>query len=159
MTTDADLVALYERRVRGWAAKVRNDHRLPAPDFSITRTSPICGSRLTLDIKGKHETICALGYQVRACTLGTASTAIMVQNAIGKSFTDLMAVKALLRQILSGQLDSISGEWSELDVFVAARPFKTRHASIMLPFDILAEAAAAAEHAGNENDRKPGAAP
>jgi NifU-like protein involved in Fe-S cluster formation len=159
MTTDPDLVALYEIRVRRWAAKVRNDRRLLEPDLSITRTSPICGSTLTLDIKHNQETISALGYRARACTLGMASTAIVVQNAIGKSFADLMAVGTVLRQILSGELDAISGEWSELDVFVAARPFKTRHASIMLPYDILVWAAAAAKHAGNEGDRKPVAAP
>lgn len=40
----------------------------------------LCGSLLTLDVKQDSGTILALGYKARACTLGMASAAIVIEK-------------------------------------------------------------------------------
>ncbi|MBS0236874.1 MAG: iron-sulfur cluster assembly scaffold protein [Proteobacteria bacterium] len=141
MTAGRDVDALYEQRVRDKARQVRNDVRLADADISIVRTSPICGSSLALDTRCDGDRVIALGYRARACTLGMASTAIVVDAARGATFSEISAVGRQLKDLLDGTEVRFPEAWQELDMFVAARAFRSRHGSIMLPFDILDEAA------------------
>ena len=74
MTPDDPLASLYHDRIRTLAAAVRNDRRLEGADLSLTQVSPLCGSRVTLDIAlDAALRIKAFGWRVRACTLGAAA--------------------------------------------------------------------------------------
>lgn len=141
MITEGDLAQLYEARVRDWARKVRNDARLAPADLTVSRTSPLCGSTLALDIRHKGEVVTALGYRARACTLGMAATAVVAAKAPGRSFGEIAETGAQLAALLAGEDVVFADHWAELGMFTAARAFPTRHGSIMLPFDALAEAA------------------
>lgn len=141
MTTEGDLDNLYQARVRNWARKVRNDARLVPADLTVSRTSPLCGSTLALDIRHDGRFVTALGYRARACTLGMASTAVVVAKAPGQSFAEIGEAGAQLAALLAGENVVFPDHWAELGMFTAARAFPTRHGSIMLPFDALAEAA------------------
>ncbi len=141
MTTDGDLDDLYQARVREWARKVRNDARLMPADLTVSRTSPLCGSTLALDIRHEENVVTALGYRARACTLGMASTAVVVVKAPGRRFAEIGEAGAQLAALLAGENVVFPNHWAELGMFTAARAFPTRHGSIMLPFDALAEAA------------------
>ncbi|CAN2534981.1 hypothetical+protein [Methylocapsa aurea] len=142
MTEDRALAALYEERVRNWARRVRDDVRLVPADLSVTRTSPLCGSMLTLDVRSENGRVVALGHRARACTLGMASTAIVVAAAVGARFAEIVEVGEALAALLAGTDARFPPAWRELDIFVAARAFPSRRGSILLPFEALAEAAA-----------------
>lgn len=137
MSPEAELAALYHQDLRDWAAEVRNDKRLAPADITMTRNSRNCGSSVTLDIRRDKDRIFELGWRVRACTLGMASTAIVVQNAPGQSFEDVAAIAATLRRQLAGDGAIFPERWRDLAVFAAAKRFPTRHNSIMLAFDVL----------------------
>jgi len=141
MTTEGDLDALYQARVRDWARKVRNDARLMPADLTVSRTSPLCGSTLAIDIRHDGRLVTALGYRARACTLGMASTAVVIAKSPGRSFAEIGEAGAQLAALLAGENVVFADHWAELGMFTAARAFPTRHGSIMLPFDALAEAA------------------
>lgn len=141
MTANAELAALYQRDLRDWAAQVRNDKRLVPANISVTRISRICGSSVTLDIRHNKDRILEIGWRTRACTLGMASTAVVVRNALGQSFADVAHAGETLRRFLAGEDVSFSGKWGDLAKFSGARNYPTRHNSIMLPFEALAEAA------------------
>ncbi|WP_439271129.1 iron-sulfur cluster assembly scaffold protein [Pseudochrobactrum sp. HB0163] len=141
MTADADLNALYQRELREMAAKIRADKRLVPADISVTRTSPVCGSSVTIDIRRDGAYIHELGWRTRACTLGMAATAIVVQAAIDQNFKAVEEIAAMLRRLLQGEDVTFPAGWQALEMFAAARTFPSRHGSIMLPFEALAEAA------------------
>jgi NifU-like protein involved in Fe-S cluster formation len=143
VTEDRELRALYEERVRGWARRVRCDARLAPADLVVVRTSPACGSTLTLDVRWEGDRIVALGYRARACTLGMASAAVVVATAVGESFADVLAAGRSLAELLAGAEARFPEPWRELEMFAAARAFPSRHGSIMLPFEALREAAEA----------------
>lgn len=140
MTGNADLAALYQDRVRHWAARVRNDRRLSPADFTVTKKSPVCGSALTLDVRAQGRTIQELGYRVRACTLGMASAAVVVATAPRRPVEETLAAGQVLRKLLAGEEVTFPAPWEALEMFVAARDFPTRHGSILLPFEALTEA-------------------
>ncbi|WP_435656672.1 iron-sulfur cluster assembly scaffold protein [Brucella pituitosa] len=138
MTVDKEIAALYHRDLRDWATLVRNDKRLVPPDVSITRNSRTCGSSITLDIRRDEDLILEVGWRTRACTLGMASTAVVVRHAPGQSVAEVAHVAEKLRRLLAGENVSFTGQWEDLARFTAARDFPTRHNSIMLPFEALA---------------------
>lgn len=139
MSQNSDPAALYRRELRDLAARMRSDKRLDPADATITCTSRVCGSSVTLDIRQQGGVITALGWRVRACTLGAAATAIVVGAAPGKSFMACADMAEALRRFLSGEDVTFPPDWQALSGFAAARTLKQRHGSILLPFDVLAK--------------------
>ena len=134
---------LYNPRVLRLAADIPNHRRLNAPQATIEKRSPVCGSRITVDVAMAAGRVTALGQEVRACALGQASAALMGTGAVGKSSTELAAARDALRDFLAGRRED-PGNWPGLEVLVPARPHPGRHASILLPWEAVAEAALAA---------------
>jgi len=119
-----------------YGRSVRRDHRLPVPPAdSVSLQSSPCGSRLTLDALIRDGRIEELGYRVRACSLGQATTAILARRAPGLGEREIREIGAELREILAGERTRSS--WPELDVFAAASAISSRHGSALLPFEAL----------------------
>ena len=136
--------ALYNRDILRLAASIPHQGRLEAPQASVMKQSPICGSRVIVDIVTDEEgRVTELGQEVRACALGQASASLMGAHALGRAPEELAEARDRLAAFLAGTSDD-PGEWPGLDVFEPARPFSARHPSILLAFDAAAEAAARA---------------
>lgn len=114
--------------------------RLPDPDGTAERRSPVCGSRVKVDVKlDGGRKISALGIEARACALGQASTALMAENALGKTLAEIEAARDALSAYLEGTQGD-AGYWPGLEIFAPARKHRARHASIRLAFEAAAEA-------------------
>ncbi len=140
---------LYNATILRLATSIPHQVRLASPQASVSRRSPVCGSRVTVDVAlGADGTVVALGQEVQACALGQASAALMGSHAIGRSPAELAAARDALTGWLAGERND-PGDWPGLDALAAARPHKARHPSIRLAFEAVAEAAAQAamEHA------------
>lgn len=132
---------LYNATILRLAASIPHHERLPAPMATAEKRSPICGSRVTVDVTvdagGRIET---LGMLVRACALGQASASLFGADAIGKSPAELAAARDALTAWLAGERDT-PPDWPGLDIFTPALPHSARHPSIRLAFEAAAEAA------------------
>ena len=136
--------ALYNSTILRLATSIPHQARLPDAHGTAERRSPICGSRVTVDVKLDAEgRVASLGQEVRACALGQASAALMGEHAIGRTLNELEEARDALTQFLAGERDD-PGEWPGLEIFVPARPHSARHPSIRLAFEGVAEAARAA---------------
>lgn len=114
--------------------------RLPDAHGSAERRSPICGSRVTVDVQlGDDGRIAALGTQVRACLLGQASSTLLARHAVGRSVEELADARDALTHWLAGEGDVPA--WPGLDLFTPGLKLTARHPSIRLAFEAAAEAA------------------
>ena len=133
--------ALYNTTILRLAASIPHHARLSDPHGTSERRSPVCGSRVTVDVAlGPDGRIVALGQEVRACALGQASAALMGEHALGRTPEELSAARDALARFLAGEQED-PGAWPGLDLFVPARPHSARHASIRLAFEAVSEAA------------------
>lgn len=140
-------VTLYSRDILRLAASIPHLGRLERPEASVERSSPVCGSRVGVDVIADSEgRVAALGQEVRACALGQASAALLAANAIGASAAELAEARDSLAAYLAGSRDD-PGAWPGLAVFAEARRYPARHAAILLAFEAAAEAAASAARA------------
>src|SRR5574337_58105 len=78
-----DVAALYQA-LKQYRSVVRHDRRLPVPPAdSVTLQDTTCASQVTLDARFEQDRLVELGYRVRACSLGQATTAILARRAPG----------------------------------------------------------------------------
>lgn len=132
--------ALYNTEILRLAAATARASRLDNPHASVEKRSPICGSRVTVDIDlDDRGRVAAVGMLVRACALGQASSALLAERIVGRSPDELAAARDALAAWLAG--DGAAPDWPGLALFEPARPHSARHASIRLAFEAAAEAA------------------
>ena len=135
---------LYNADILRLAASVPFAERLAAPMATSEKRSPVCGSRVTVDVAVDEDgRVSEVGMLVRACALGQASASLMAAHVIGRSAEELDAARDALAAWLAGDTAS-APDWPGLDLFTPALPHRARHASIRLAFEAAAEAARAA---------------
>jgi len=132
--------ALYTDQVLALARDIPLTERLADPDASVTLTSPLCGSRITVDLTLADGRVTAFGQTVRACTLGQASASLLARHVVGRSSGELRRVARAVRAMLKEGAPPPGGDWSELAVLAPAERFKSRHGSILLAFDAVVAA-------------------
>ncbi|WP_200957875.1 iron-sulfur cluster assembly scaffold protein [Sphingomonas sp. Root710] len=135
---------LYNATILRLATSIPHQTRLSEPQATVSKRSPICGSRVTVDVVvDETGRVADLGQEVRACALGQAAAALMGEYAIGRSPEQLAAARDALTAFLAGERDD-PGDWPGLEIFEPARRHAARHPSIRLAFEAVAEAAAQA---------------
>lgn len=133
---DDQAAEAFYKQLKAYTAMVHRDHRLSGPDVdSVSVRSPVCGSDLTLDAIIKGNRVHKLGWRVRACSLGQAATAIVIQHLDDLDTDQVALVSEQLYGILKNQRDH--SDWPELEIFSFARDIPSRHGSAMLPFKAL----------------------
>lgn len=145
--SDSDLIKLYSQKILALAADIPHLGRLPAPQGSARRRSPLCGSTVTADVVLKDGRIAEFAQDVKACALGQASAAVAGAAMIGRSRAEIEAARDALRQMLKDEGPVPAAPFAGYEVLLPAREYRNRHASILLALEAAAEAAAAAEQA------------
>lgn len=134
--------ALYNDRILELAGGLAKQDRLNDPDATVTVTSALCGSRVKVDLKMKDGVVTGYGQDVRACALGQSSAALMKQVVVGQTPDQIAQAASQMRAMLKEDGDPPSGPWSVYEVLIPARDHRSRHASILLPFDGVEKAIA-----------------
>ncbi|MEH6831859.1 MAG: iron-sulfur cluster assembly scaffold protein [Sulfitobacter sp.] len=140
MSNDTDLIKLYSARILALAADIPNLGRLDAPDASVTRRSPLCGSSVTVDVCMSDGRLSALGQDVKACALGQAAAAITAEASEGVTLEAVEKGRDQLKAMLKGKGGVPDAPFDGFEVLTPAVEYKNRHASILLSIEALAEA-------------------
>ena len=148
MSESSDLIKLYSSRLLALAADIPHLGRLPSPQASIRKRSPLCGSTVTVDLKLQDGVVTDFAHQVKACALGQASSSIMARHIVGETAQDLRALRETMHAMLKQGGPAPTGRWADLAALEPVRDFKARHASTLLTFDAVVAALDMAEGRG-----------
>ena len=143
---DDDALELYSEKLVGLCADVAKPRRLDHPDGTAHLRSRLCGSTVTIDVALDGDNrVADLGFEVKACSLGSAATAILARHAVGATAESLAQVRDAVQAMLSGaeSIDLPDG-WDEIAVLAPARDVRSRHSAIMIVFDAANQAIAKA---------------
>ena len=88
--------------------------------------------------------VAEFAQDVRACALGQAAAAILGEHVVGASVVELTDGRDALRAMLKAGAPPPQGRFADLAVLAQVREFPARHASTLLAFEAVAEAAQAA---------------
>ena len=128
---------LYQRDLLRHAAAAHGSGRLADPDGTAMLDNPLCGDRVTVDVKVRDGRLVDLGHEVRACVLCQASASIVGERATGQPVDSFAAVEDELAGLLRDGSATPDGNWSDLAAFEPVRGHRSRHACVLLPFETL----------------------
>ncbi|MBS4045917.1 MAG: iron-sulfur cluster assembly scaffold protein [Alphaproteobacteria bacterium] len=140
------LNALYNEKILNFAAHIGQTERLASPDATVTHHSPLCGSRITVDLQLDAEgRVVAYGQQVRACALGQAAASILGHHIVGQDSATLRQLVGMMRSMLKENgpppgAEFAGGAFTDLEVLVPVRDHKARHNAVLLPFEAAVKA-------------------
>jgi len=148
MSGETDLIKLYSQRILALAAEIPLTERLPAPQVSAKKRSPLCGSTVTVDLVIENGRVAAFGQDVKACALGQAAASVLGSVVIGLGRDEIARGRDQLAAMLKAGGPVPDAPFGGFEVLLPARDYKNRHASILLALDATLtafdEAAAAA---------------
>ncbi|NNE79495.1 MAG: iron-sulfur cluster assembly scaffold protein [Silicimonas sp.] len=142
---ETDLIKLYSGRILELAGDIPLTDRLDAPDATVRKRSPLCGSTVTVDVSVTDGRVSAFGQDVKACALGQAAASVLGGVVIGRSRQELETARDQLRDMLIDNGAIPDAPFEGYKVLEPARDFRNRHASIQLAIEATVEAVAEAE--------------
>lgn len=138
---------LYSAKVLALAANMPRAGRLAAPQDpsktwgSSEKVSKLCGSRVTVDVVLEDGRVIDFAQDVKACALGQASAAVLGEHVIGAEVAELEAARDALKAMLKQGGAPPRGRFADLKVLEVVRDYPPRHASTLLAFEAVVEAA------------------
>lgn len=131
---------IYQDRIVALAKAKTGAGRLEAPTKSARRDNPLCGDRVTIDVKLDGQgRITEIAHQVRGCLLCQASASALSAVAVGRDAAGIAEVRHDAERALGRQ----AGEAHEpFTAFVPVAAHKSRQECVLLPLEALKDALA-----------------
>jgi nitrogen fixation NifU-like protein len=129
---------LYHEKLVARAKAGRARGRLEQSDKTVTLDNPLCGDRVTIDLKMADGKIVEAGHRTRGCLLCEAASALIVEQASGRPTAALAGLADAVRQFLQKDAPAPAG-WAAIEEFAPVRKVKSRQDCVLLPFRALAQ--------------------
>lgn len=127
---------LYHPDIIALAATLPREARLEDPQASVYQDSPLCGSRLWLDLSlDDRDRVIGFGHKTRACLLGKAATKMLSERIVGMSGDEILDLRDRMQSMLTGDGTPPGVPFEAFALFAPARAYKARHGSLMLCFN------------------------
>jgi len=128
---------LYQARIVALAKSKAGAGKLTTPTKSARRDNPLCGDRVTIDVRLEDGRVAEIAHQVRGCLLCQASAVALTSAAVGR---DAAGIEAL-RHDAERAIGREPGKAHEpFDAFEPVAAHKARHECVLLPFEALKDA-------------------
>jgi nitrogen fixation NifU-like protein len=129
---------LYQERIMALAKAKTGAGKLAAPTKSARRDNPLCGDRVTVDVRlDGGGRIAEIAHQVRGCLLCQASASALAAVAVGRDAAGVAAIRHDAECAI-GREEGEAGE--PFTAFAPVRDYKSRHECVLLPFEALKDA-------------------
>jgi nitrogen fixation NifU-like protein len=135
---------LYHEAIMAHARAPHHAGALAAADTRATVDNPLCGDRVTIELRLADDKIADVGHTVRGCALCQASASMLADGAIGAAREEVSAARDAIRAMLRDDAPAPDGRWSAFAAFLPARPARSRHDCVLLPFQAFDKALSAA---------------
>jgi nitrogen fixation NifU-like protein len=135
---------LYNEALVRLARERAGAGQLQAPAGAASLDSPLCGDRVTVEVRLGGGRIEALAHRVRGCVLCEASASLLGRAAPGRTVDEVEAARAVLETLLRDGASVPAGPFGALSAFAPVHAVPSRHACVLLPFEALRAAIAGA---------------
>lgn len=136
---------LYQKSLLRLAARATGAGRLEPRDGTATQSNPLCGDRVTIDLRCSNGRIEAVGHDVRACVLCQAAAVLIAERGLGLDRAGAQAVAGAVRRFLGRPADGPPPGWEDFAAVAPVADVPSRHRCVLLPFEALDRAFAAVD--------------
>ena len=131
---------LYQRAILGKAREATGAGTMADADARVTVNNPVCGDRVTMEIRLSDDGVAALAHKVRGCLLCEATASVIGANAPGATRAEIAAARDAVTALIEDGVEIPADGWSELSIFQPVTAHKSRHNCVLLPFEALSRA-------------------
>ena len=116
---------LYQETILDHSKRPRNKGVLPEPTHTAEGYNPLCGDRLTLQLKVEDGRVAAVAFQGMGCAISTASASLMTDAIKGKTTAEAESTFKKFHDLLTLEHPSTS-DLGKLAVFSGVREYPMR---------------------------------
>ena len=138
---------LYQQAILNKAREAVGAGTMEDADARATVNNPVCGDRVTMEVRLSDGRIAAVAHKVRGCLLCEAAASVIGANAPGATPKQIAAARAAVTALLKDGTEIPADGWAELSIFQPVTTHKSRHHCVLLPFEALSDALEKAQSA------------
>ena len=121
----SDLHDLYQETILDHGKRPRNTGVLPGATHTAEGYNPLCGDRLTLQLKVEDGHIAGIRFQGTGCAISTASASLMTEAMQGKTLEQAETAFEKFHSLLT-QERAPAPDLGKLAVFSGVREYPMR---------------------------------
>lgn len=135
---------LYQETIIDHSKRPRNKGALERPTHSAEGYNPLCGDRVTVQLKIENGRVAAVGFQGVGCAISTASASLMTDAIKGKTAEEAERTFEKFHSLLTEERPP-TADLGKLAVFSGVREYPMRVKCATLAWHTL-RAALRGEH-------------
>lgn len=140
----SDLNDLYQEVILDHSKRPRNRVALERPTHSAEGYNPLCGDRVTVQLKMENGRVIAVGFQGVGCAISTASASLMTDAIKGKTAEEAQNTFEKFHSLVTEDQPA-AADLGKLAVFSGVREYPMRVKCATLAWHTL-RAALRGEH-------------
>jgi nitrogen fixation protein NifU and related proteins len=121
----SDLSDLYQEVIIDHSRKPRNFRRLADANRTAQGHNPLCGDRISVDLKLQQDQVTDLGFQGVGCAICTASASLMTESVKGKTIEETERLFEDFHDLITTDKPGAPG-LGKLAVFSGVREYPVR---------------------------------
>ncbi len=135
----SDLRELYQEVIMDHNRRPRNFRALDGASCSLEGFNPLCGDRITLDLKVEDDTITDIGFLGSGCAISKASASLMTETLKGKKVAEAEDIFESFHDMLTkdDKSDLDEDKLGDLSVLAGVAQFPTRIKCAVLAWHTL----------------------
>ena len=122
----SDLRDLYQEVILDHNKHPRNFHPVEPSSHSADGYNPLCGDKVSIQLRVRDGVIEDVGFQGEGCAISTASASIMTETILGKSLEEAEALFERFHDLVTLDEAPSDPELGKLAVLAGVRDYPTR---------------------------------
>ena len=122
----SDLTDLYQQIIVEHNRSPRNFRVLADANRSADGDNPLCGDRITLQVRLDGDVIADIGFQGKGCAISQSSASLMTGAVKGKTVAEAEALFHAFHDMVTGQGEPDAKVLGKLAAFAGVRQFPSR---------------------------------
>lgn len=124
----AELDDLYQEIILDHSRRPRNFGSLESGNAHAEGYNPLCGDRVTVELKLDNDVITDVVFRGSGCAISTASASLMTESLKGKNRAEAERLFTRFHDLLAGEApaDANGRDLGKLAVFSGVREFPSR---------------------------------
>jgi nitrogen fixation NifU-like protein len=124
----SDLRELYQEVILDHHRRPRNFRKLDGANRHADGFNPLCGDRLSLELRMEDGIVREIGFQGVGCAISTASASMMTESVKGKNGAEIDGLFTDFHDLVTGHTaaDADVSHLGKLAIFAGVRDYPAR---------------------------------
>jgi nitrogen fixation NifU-like protein len=133
------LEELYKEVILDHYRSPRNKGRLDPHDVALERNNPLCGDEIELFLRFHGDTVEAVAFEGKGCSISQASASMMTEKVNGLSSGEAGRLAELIKRMLAGDEEGDAGSLGDLVSLKGVVKYPVRIKCALLGWNTLLE--------------------